>query len=264
MPDTEQVEVKEAAAPETPGVPVEATPADQEGATPTIPKPRFDEVLNRAKAAEQAAHELRTRVQLLETKAAAPDKPAQQIPTLQQVLTAYDRGQLTEAQKDQWVHYHSKEDAKREFGTVVAYASAAMRAQSTTDEYLRAIPNLGNPSSEEFRTLSSAFNELVSEGAPIDSVVTQAKALRLAFGPIKTTKPHMTDFARQRADTFLEGGGGGGGRMATDNNPLKDVSPRQIDYWKSKGYTKSEMAEEAKLYDVRNLKEFRRATAKKK
>lgn len=260
MPDTEQVVVEEAAAPVTPGVVAEETPADQEGATPTIPKPRFDEVLNRAKAAERDVQDLRARVQSLERPAA---QPAQQLPTLEQVLTAYDRGQLTETQKDQWLVYHAEERAAHKMGRAFSQVSAMTRAQATSEEYLKAMPVLSDMQSEEFKTLTDTFRELVSEGAPANSVETQAKALRMAFGPLKRARASAPDHTRERADTFLEGSGGGS-RMATETNPLKDVPERQIAYWKKQGLTKAQMAQEAQLQGVRSLNDYRRVTAKKK
>lgn len=260
MPDTEQVVVEEAAAPTTPGVVIEETPADQEGATPTIPKPRFDEVLNRAKAAERDVQDLRARVQTLE-RPAAPATPAQPIPTLEQVQTAYDRGQLTEGQKDQWLVYFAEERAAQKMGRAFTQVSAMTRAQATSDEYLRVMPTLSDFGSKEFKALSETYAELMGEGHP-HGVETQAKALRMTFGPVRRVTESAPDHTRERADTFLEGSGGGG-RMATETNPLKDVSERQIAYWKKQGLTKAQMVKEASFQSVRSLSDYRRVTAKK-
>lgn len=265
MADTEQVVVEEAAAPVTPGEVVDETPADQDGVTPTIPKPRFDEVLNRAKAAEQSVRELQVRVQTLETKPAAPATTTPPPPTLEQVQTAYDRGQLTEQQKDQWLVHFAEERANARLTTTITQVASMTRAQATTADYLKAMPTLGDMGSEEFKALSSTYAELMGEGQP-HSVETQAKALRMTFGPLTRMKEKESpspDHTRQRADTFLEGAGGGG-RMATDKDPLKDVPERQLAYWKKRGLTKAQMAQEAQLQGVRSLSDYRRVVAKKK
>ena len=71
------------------------------------------------------------------------------------------------------------------------------------------------------------------------------------------------DHTRDRADTFVEGAGGGGNRMAQAQDPLKDIPDRQKAYWKSKGYTKAQMIEEAKFGGVNSLKAFRRVAGSK-
>ena len=259
MADEQQIGVEEAAAPVVEsGVP-EETPANQEGGTPSIPKPRFDEVLHRAKAAEQHARDLETRVQSLERQP-AHTQPAQQLPTLAQVFDFYERGQITEAQKDQWVVYHTKEAAKQEFGQAIRQTTMLAKAQTTTAEYLKAYPALTDGSSHDFQALSATYNELLSEGHP-NSVATQAAALRMTFGPIKAASQITpTEHTRQRADTFLEGAGGGG-RMA-ESDVLKQVDERQIKFWKQKGYTKTQMTDEARYKGVGNISDYRRTKKK--
>lgn len=264
MEDTEQVEVKEAAALVSPGV-VEEEPADQDGVTPTIPKPRFDQVLDRAKAAERDVQELRARVQTLETRPATPATSAQEIPTLEQIQLAYDRGQLTEQQKDQWLVYHAEERATARLTNTITQVASMTKAQTTTADYLKAMPTLSDMGSEDFKALSATYAELMVKGRS-HNVETQADALRMTFGPltrIKEKDSPSPDHTRQRADTFLEGAGGGG-RMANEKDPLKDVSERQIAYWKKQGLTKAQMTQEAQLQGVRSLSDYRRVTAKKK
>ena len=258
MPETEQVLVEEAAAPVVPGA-VEETPADEEGGTPTIPKPRFDEVLTRAKASEQEVRDLKARVHGLESKATQTP----QTPTLEQVLGAYDKGQITEIQKDQWVHYLAKEGAKQEFGMAIQGASMLTRAQSTTAEYVKAMPTLSDTASPAWRTLSETYRELLSLGHA-DGVVTQAMALRMAFGPLKGPGQAVNqEPPRSRSDTFLEGGSSGGGHMTNERDPLKDVPEKQIAFWKSKGYTKAQMAAESKMRGVNSIEDYRRMKPKK-
>ena len=262
LPDAEVVEQTVdpgAAAPTIPGAVASPETTPEEGETPAIPKPRFDEVLTRAKAAEQKNLELEARVRSLESKPATPQ--GQVTPTLTDVLAAYDKGQITETMKDQWVHYLSKEDAKREFGGVVLQAATASKAQATVADYVKAYPMLRDPASPEFHALSHTYAELLMEGS-VDGLATQAKALRMTFGPVKGPAAGSGPPAA-RPDTFVEASGGGV-RMPQETDPLKDVPERQKAYWKSKGYSKAQMIEEAKHYAVRSLKDYRQVVGRKK
>ena len=259
----EQVGVEGAAAPSTPGEAIVEIqePADQEAGTPSIPKPRFDEVLNRAKASEQKNRELEARIQSLEVRPVAPAQPERQIPTLEQILSYYERGQITESLKDQWVVYHTKEAAKQEVGQAVTQAVGMAKASATTADYLKSYPTLTDASSQEFQSLSATYNELLSEGYP-NNVSTQSKALRMTFGPVRAAQgKDPGEHTRQRADTFLEGAGGG--RVSSDTDVLKEVSPKQTQFWKQKGYTKGQMSEEAKFKGVGNISDYRRMAKKK-
>lgn len=264
MEESEQVEQQsEAAAPIVPaGEPTETpSPAPQEVETPdaptAIPYVRFKEVNDRAKASEQKNRELEARIQSLEVRPAAPAQPTQQIPTLEQVLTAYEAGHITETQKDQWVVYHTKEVAKQEFSHVITQAVGLAKGQATTAEYLKAYPSLSDATSEEFKSLAATYNELLSEGQPAN-VMTQARALRMTFGPMKSAQGTPPgEHSRRRADTFLEGAGGGGGPV---NDPLKDVPDAQRQYWKTKGYTKDQIVSEAMMLGVKNVKDYERLT----
>ena len=222
-------------------------------------------MLTRAKAAEQKNLELEARVRSLETKPAV--QTTQALPTLQEVLVAYDKGQITETIKDQWVHYHSKEAAKREFGEAVMQAATVSRSQGIVNEYIKAYPTLSDMHSPEFRALAQTFNELALEESadgqisPTKAVAIQAKALQMTFG--RGRRPVSPSGLESRPDTFVEGGGGGG-QMSRESDPLKDISERQKAYWKSQGYTKAQMIDEAKYGQLRNVRAFRNMAGSKK
>jgi len=259
--ETEQgTVIEEVAAPVPSGV--EVAPADQEAETPSIPKIRFDEVLNRAKAAEQKSLQLEARLQVLERPAPAPAQQ-QPIPTLEQALAAYDKGQITEGQKDQWVYYHSVEGAAKKVGQAVAMAAEVGRSQATIADYVKAMPTLNDISSDDYKAYAMTQQELLAEGWQ-DGFSTRARALRMTFGRLKSGPASSgTDHTRERADTFVEGAGGGGNRMPAANDPLKDVPERQIKYWKSKGYSRDQMVSAAQMRHVGNVRDYQRLTAKK-
>ena len=267
MSDTEQGIVEEAAAPAVPGVAVAEKPAEVEeiaddSPTVTISQRKLDQAFGKVRAeGRQQVQELQSRLHQLETKPAAPATPAQAIPTLEQVQTLYDRGQLTEQQKDQWLVYHAEERANQRLTQTITQVASLTRAQATTDTYMKAMPTLSDTGSEDFKALAMTYAELMGKGRP-HSVETQADALRMTFGPLTRLKEKESpspEHTRQRADTFLEGAGGGG-RMASETNPLKDVPERQIAYWKKQGYTKAQMVQEAPLQGVRTLGQYRRLT----
>lgn len=261
MPDTEIVEQgtaapEDAAPDQTAGV-EDTTPPDTETEEPTgdprsIPYVRFKEVNDRAKSAEEQVRAANERIARLEAQQQQP--PAQQPITIETVFDAYERGQITETQKDQWVIHLAKESAKQEFGQVIGQTALLMRSQSVVESYAKEIPAVNDTSSPEFQELKQTYQELLNEGAP-NTVATQAKALRMTFGPIKPKRTNAGEHTRQRADTFLEGAGGGAG-LGTD--PLKDVPDAQRQYWKTKGYTKDQMLSEAAMLGVKNVNDFAR------
>lgn len=267
MPDTEVIEGQPtpqgAAAPITTGVTGVEPVAEStvESPTVTMTQKELDALFGKVRHEErQRTQILEERVRSLETKPAAP--PVRVTPTLNDVLTAYDKGQITETVKDQWVHYLSKEDAKREFGGAIAQAAMMARSQSVVAEYVKAYPTLNDMSSKEFQELQHTYNELVAEGNG-DSLATQAKALRMTFGPLKRS-PMGAASSTSRPDTFVEASGGGGHMARESSDPLKDVSERQKAYWKSRGYTKAQMVEEAQFQGVRTLRDFRKVAGSKK
>lgn len=265
MPDDEieQEASPEAAAPAAPGEADDTTPAPQEGDTPaalpqSIPYVRFKEVNDRAKSAEEQVRVANERIARLEAQRQQP--PAQQPITIETVLGAYERGQITETQKDQWVIHLAKESAKQEFGQVIGQTAQMMKAQGVVEQYAKALPVVNDTSSVEFQELKATYQELLNEGYP-NTVATQAKALRMTFGPIKPKTMHAGEHTRQRADTFLEGSGGGGS-MAASADPMKNVPDRQRQHWKQQGYTKSRMAEEAKFREIKSIEDYRRMARK--
>lgn len=223
-----------------------------------IPYVRFKEINDRAKASEERERVANERIARLEAQQQSAQ--TQQPITIETVLTAYERGQITESQKDQWVLHLAKESAKQEFGQTIAQTATLMKAQGVVEQYAKAIPNVNDTSTAEFQELKATYQDLLNEGYPA-TVATQAKALRMTFGPIKSPTAGTREHSRQRADTFLEGAGGGG-QMAA-NDPIKEASDRQQHHWKKQGYTKTRMVEEAKLRDVRSIEDYRRLAGKK-
>lgn len=237
----------------------EAAPA-QGGATPPgpIPYERFREVNERAKFAEQRTSLLEQRIAAME---AQRQPQAQALPSLDQVLQAYESGQCTEAIKDQWVAYWAKEDAKRELTQTMTHAAIHQQAQGVVNEYAKAYPSLNNLQSQEFQSVAQTYQQLVLRdqawglpNTPAREVERQAEALRMTFGPIRQVGQVAT---ARRPDTYLEGGAGGGSRT-TGEDPLKDVPDRLKQHWKAKGYNKERMIQEAKMRTVGNIDDYRR------
>lgn len=256
-----------AAAPQpgTPGADRGEQPPEKTDESPTVTMSQreLDVIIGkRLEAERQEKQALEARVRTLEARPVQPTGTVTQpMPTPDQVLSAYDKGQITEIQKDQWMFYFAKESAKQEFGQTITHVALATKAQAVVGEYVQAMPSLANTTSQEFRSLAQTYNELLAEGQP-DGLTTQAKALRMTFGPLKRLAEPSNN-PTPRADTFVEGTGSGG-QMTRDNDPLKDVPERQKAYWKSKGYTKAQMTQEATLSGVRSITDYRRIAPKPK
>lgn len=273
MPDHE-IEHPEAAAQDQtpPGAPEEtqapAQPADTEDSSPavTLSQKKLDAMFGKVREDERRkTRELEERVQRMEAeRAQQPQQPAQPPITVETVLAAYEHGQITETQKDQWLLHLNEERAVARARTEMAQAISGVvvgqQAQSTIERYARAYPAINDTGSSEFQEVKAAFLELLSEGLP-NTVATQAKAVRIALGPLRGATTNAREHTRSRADTFLEGSGGGGARE--DRDPVKDVPERIQAHWKKMGYTKAQMAQEAKLRDVRSIDDYRRLAVKR-
>lgn len=244
----------------------EPTHAPQEGDTPAapsqqIPYARFKEVNDAKKAEADARLAAERRAAEAEARLAQVTQPQQPREyTLEDVYAAYEHGQITESQKDQWLKYLTKEEAKREaqqvIGQQIATVVATNQAAAMRDQYLKTYTGLTNAESQEYRALAGTYNELLARGRQAADPWLIVDALRMTFGPIKGQATTTREHSRQRADTFLEGSGGGGA-MAT-HDAMKDVSDRQREYWKRQGYTKSRMEQEAKYKDVKSIDDYRR------
>ena len=230
----------------------------QETAHPTeTPHPlqpggvRFEEVYGKWKAEERAAQMLREENDRLRTQPQAPQTQSQtpQFYTQDQLQKFVDEGKISLAQMSGQLALQAKELAKQEMRAELAQTSRVTSAQAEINEYISKLPKLNDTASPEFQKVTRVAWEIAGElGLDVKDARVQKRALREAFGPLDriTSAERTREYDRRHADTHTETGGGGGTRQ-TQADPLKNVEPARIEFWKSRGYTREQMIEEARF-----------------
>jgi hypothetical protein len=212
-----------------------------------IPKVRFDEAVgkerdraNLAEAAlkterEERARERDERVRLderikaLEKKPEAPEREH----TRAELQSLVEDGKLTQGQADDILDRQRDRRYSRELDERLERRDAANQVQQDVvyemRRYQEAIPKVKDQGSEERARVQTEFNYLIAKGDDPDSLSTQLKALRMAFGPVEKLQ-ETTDATRE---THQETGGAAepaGGKAAADEPP-KDLSPRELRHY---------------------------------
>ena len=245
---TEQVVQAQETAQETPGSQTEDT-------LDRIIAQRLGRYAERTKRAEEDALLLRERVARLEGEAASKAQttqqqtPQTQFYTQDQLQKFVDEGKISLAQMSGQLALQAKELAKQEMRAELAQTSRVTSAQAEINEYISKLPKLNDTASPEFQKVTRVAWEIAGElGLDVKDARVQKRALREAFGPLDriTSAERTREYDRRHADTHTETGGGGGTRQ-TQADPLKTVEPARIEFWKSRGYTREQMIEEARF-----------------
>jgi hypothetical protein len=172
--------------------------------------------------------------------------------TVDDVLKAYQAGNITEVEKDRALYTLAKRDGKEETKAEIVQS---FRAEHTTQtarqdiqEYMKAVPGLTDRSSQEFRDLSAEYQRLLEMGYP-DAESTQRVACRSTFGPVERIKAKaVADRGTRDTATFTEQGTGRRPEDQGKADPLKNIPKVQIDHWARMGYSREQMIAEAPFY----------------
>lgn len=251
---TETTATTETAAAAEVTAPTETTttaPSETEQRLDRIVAQRLGKYAARTERAEAEAAELRERLARLEgrVEAAKPAAPAaQKVWTETELQALVDQSRITPAQMAAQIAMQVAASTKREVLTEIDQRQRTQTALHEVNDYRTKIPALANTASPEFQRVASAAWDIAEEtGMDVRDPRVQRRALRETFGTLDRIAAAATtrEFSRAHAETHTETGGGGGHRAATPD-PLKDVEPERIEYWKAHGYTRERMIEEAK------------------
>jgi hypothetical protein len=183
-----------------------------------------------------------------------PEPKAEPKVTVETVIGAYQKGEITEAQKDQYLYGIAVRDAEERAVTRTRETTAADRSrnEALTDinGYLAAKPSLNDTSSEEYQKVATTFQKFLARGLP-NNEATKAAALAAALGPLEslTAKTQLKERTREPGGgTFTERSDGTHVEDGGKSDPLKHVDKEQIAYWQRMGYSKKDMENEAKYY----------------
>lgn len=168
------------------------------------------------------------------------------------VLKAYQAGQISEMEKDRALFALAKkqavEEAKREVTESLRAERTTQTARQEIQGYMQAVPGLTDRSSQEFRELTEEYQRLLDMGY-LDSDATQRVACRSTFGPLERLqgRAKVDRDTRPERETFTEHGAD---RRPADasKDPLKNIPKVQIDFWQRMGYTREQMIAEAPYY----------------
>ena len=182
----------------------------------------------------------------------APPPPSAAPMTPELVHAAFEKGEITQLQRDLWIADYQAEIRLQHQRTLDATAEAQRRAESTLTQYLAAYPDLAKPDSALMRQVGAELQAMVrEEGADAQDVRVQVRAVKSVLGALRTKDPR--DFQRERIPAGSQSfSPGGGGPTEPKGDPLAHVSPAQLAHWRRLGYSEAEMVAEAPFVKVRS------------
>lgn len=167
---------------------------------------RTDKVASKLDAVTQQISALAEHVAQAPVQVVAP-QPQQKLPRMseEQVFALEEKGEITRAQAMAFLTRQAREDAKEETRKEVAAAIDVARNQSATaniaakiSEYQKAIPGLQNKGTEEWNRVAAVFRELVNEGHPHNSLLTELTAIRQVYGVDPSQHAEVRDRTKER------------------------------------------------------------------
>lgn len=237
--------------------PVVPEPApDPEPVHPLAPGgQRFEEVYARMKQADDRAARAEGEVQALRQQLRPSQVPV--VYTADQLQAAVDRGQITPMQAADLLSRQNSAAMAAQTIQAQTFAAKTQSALTEVNQYMEKMPALANALSPEFQKVAKAAYEIADEvGLPVQDPRVQRRALRETFGTLDriAAAAKAQDSSRAASLPHTEAGPGAGGTAPAPKpggtNPLKDVPPAYLEFWKKRGYTQKQMEDEAK-YIVR-------------
>jgi hypothetical protein len=253
---------------ETPGgegeIPKEPTPSAEGEDLEAAPEPhplepggkRFNQIYARAKAAEEAAANLKIEMARLEERLKAREEvPTENRQTIEQQLEAkVEAGEISQfaALRMLAEHYASKkvESSQKVLSEADKAERALTEAKIEIQKYITAAPSLADLSHERADDVRTAYNKLVGRGYKQDQT-TELLALEQVFGSPERLKKSRNPSDRSGAP--VTSGGGGIATTPKAKTGLEHVPARYVEYWKSRNYTQEQMLQEAKYLSPEQL-----------
>ncbi len=236
----------------------ETQTAETEQQTTETPHPlqpggaRFEEVYARMKQAEDRA----ARMEGALAQAQQQQRPAQQGPVYvdpAQLQALVDQGRMTPMQAADVLSKQNAQQAAAQY-TIAATQAQQLNAKITSasqevNQYIDKMPTLRDSASPDFiRVRDEAYRLSDDMGLPVQDFRVQRAALRTTFGSLDRLAS-ATQVRAQSRDASLphteSGAARGPSAAKPGSDPLKDVDPAYVSFWKSRGYTQEQMLAEA-------------------
>jgi hypothetical protein len=199
----------------------EGEPQDQR----TVPLKALEDERHKRQSLENEAAELRGRVQgLTVSRADAPTHaaPAPKDLTPAELRVAVDEGRLDQGQadeiRDRQLERRVETRLAGQLETTLTERARVERASDELTRYRKAIPELADKSSDSFARVQTEFDRLIGYGDSADSLVTEVKAIRTAFGDIDKLE-NLAAPAEREAYTEIAGNAPAQGETPTDGWP---------------------------------------------
>ena len=218
-------------------------------------------VAARAEAERERADRLRLEGENKALREAATRPPAEESRPLtrEDVESQFAAGQITEAQRIDLIADLRVQSTLATRDAQEAANRPRALAADRLDTYLTKYPDLNVPGSDLLAKVTAEMRDLATMGLDPQDVRTQLIATeRVVGGHQLGGGMNGREFNRGKIPTGGAGGGtgGGAGGPGVKKDPLAHVPKAQIEYWKTRGYTKEQMEAEAPFVTPRPARGF--------
>lgn len=210
---------------------------------------RFNEVYAQMKAYQARAEQAERLLSQSQTQTSPPPNTRPSTPTYSadQLQTAVNAGQITQAQMAEQLAFQHTRDMERRIEEKMQWQLLASEAQREVEGFLAKKPE----ALTDARVLSAAAQIQRETGWDGKDPRLARRALREVYGSLDRVAQvrQARDMTREGADTGGEPGGRGGGEGPTrtaGGDPLAKIDAGYLEYWKSKGYSRERMLELSK------------------
>ena len=201
-------------------------PEGKAGRSDWIPRQRFDEVVGQV-------HELKRKVEELTKPPVVQEQPREF--TRADLAASVEKGTLTQEQaNDLWERQlvdRTRKVARETATEVVTINRTTGLIDAEMRRYKELVPDVMREGTEARDKVAEEYRYLVDRGHP-ENRTTELAALRAAYGPIEKLEKAKS---RSKPDVHSDEQSGGGGDDDTggDNGPIKGLTAREREYYKS-------------------------------
>lgn len=227
------------------GAPVKVDPEGNAGGEQSIPKERVNAMIASAKAeaeAKAAAAEERARLESgrrrelearVQSHATPTPKPEEKPPLSRAELRLLvDEGKITQDEMDSEVERQMEMRVEQRVASVQDTKSRAVKINTEIDQYMKRVPDLDDPTSDNHKRVTAEFKALRERDFPNDAT-TELAALRAVLGDLDKIKIPETGHKDREVDTTTHSSSGSDESYKKESGPgpLEGLKPDFVEYY---------------------------------